>query len=96
MSKQLHTMKLIGCLDDGSTAKTHQADDVADFCTQYGKHTVVQLKNSECPDFIKLTTDKGEYRLPKHETQNYYHGVCNGTKVQVSLKKVVGELRAWY
>jgi hypothetical protein len=48
------------------------------------------------PDRVTLTTPKGKYTLIKHRTLGYYHGVCGGFKVQVSLKVQVGELRAWY
>lgn len=46
------------------------------------------------PDRVVLQTTKGEYLLMKHNTLNYYHGVCAGVKVQISLKKQ--EIRAWY
>jgi hypothetical protein len=46
-------------------------------------------------EVVKVVTPKGVHELKKHATQNYFHGTLNGHKVQVSLKKVVGELRYW-
>ncbi|HLD90741.1 MAG TPA: hypothetical protein VI911_06995 [Patescibacteria group bacterium] len=47
---------------------------------------------------VTLKTSKGEYKLDKHTTMNYFYGTCIGTRVQVSLatRKKAGELRAWY
>lgn len=56
---------------------------------------MVTLRSAQ-PDRVTLKTTKGEYLLMKHVTMNYYHGVCAGIKVQISLKKQVGEIRAWY
>lgn len=47
-------------------------------------------------DKVTLVTLKGEYVLMRHNKLNFYHGICAGIKVQVSLKKQVGEIRAWY
>lgn len=46
-------------------------------------------------DSLQLSTPKGSYTLLKHATLNIYQGTCNGRKVHVSLKKIVGELRFW-
>ena len=43
----------------------------------------------------QVVTPKDTYILLKHSTQNSYHGVCNGRRVHVSLKKIVGEIRYW-
>ena len=45
--------------------------------------------------FYELHTQKAMYKLIKHTKLNIYTGTCNGYKIQVSLKKVVGELRYW-
>ena len=45
--------------------------------------------------FCELHTQKAMYKLIKHAKLNIYTSTCNGHKVQVSLKKVVGELRYW-
>lgn len=44
---------------------------------------------------VTLVTPKGSYPLTKHGSLNIYSGICNGHKVHVSLKKVVGEVRFW-
>ncbi len=46
-------------------------------------------------EFWKLVTNTGEYVLRKHIANNYWFGTCAGIKVQVSLKRMVGELRYW-
>ena len=46
-------------------------------------------------DSITITTPKGVYNLSKHPTLNIYNGVCSGHKVNVSIKKIAGEIRFW-
>ena len=45
--------------------------------------------------FCELYTRKDIYKLIKHLKLNIYTGTCNGHRVHVSLKKIVGELRYW-
>jgi len=50
-----------------------------------------------CPAMGELTliTPKGSYPLKRHTQLNIFQGTCDGVKVHVSLKKIVGELRYW-
>ena len=45
---------------------------------------------------LVLVTKKGRYTLKKHASLNLYQGQCDGIKVHVSLKKIIGKLVAWY
>jgi len=56
---------------------------------------VFRIELDKDPSCIHLHTKKDSYQLAKHSQLNIYMGVCNGHKVHVSLKKVVGELRYW-
>jgi len=44
---------------------------------------------------IKLSTQHGVYRLDKHPSQNMYTGECQGVKVHIMLKPMVGEMIFW-
>lgn len=99
MAKKLNTVPLVGVIrgKDGAKdtiAKTHQAAQVWYFGGRHGKFIfkVYFLTTGE----LKLISSKLEMLLVKHPSQNYYHGTSpTGTKVQVTLKKIVGELRFW-
>jgi hypothetical protein len=54
-------------------------------------HYITIEKSS--PGVIKLMTLKGTYFLKRHTQLNIYQGECAGRKVNVSLKKIVGEVR---
>lgn len=54
-----------------------------------------QINISKRGDTWVLYTPKDTYELTKHPSQNYYHAICAGHKVQVTIKKMVGELRYW-
>lgn len=112
MAKKLHVAKLTGQViqnkfnspDTTVDAKTSNAGIICYFTGLLGGYPIkvevdcVQSGDELSNDIyvVKLTTIEGSYILNKHKTQNYYHGMCKETKVQVSLKKIVGELRAWY
>lgn len=87
-------VQLIGVLESGTAAKTHQADDVVRYESADGKikirHATPDDKNT-----LFLETLKGTYVLKKHEVHNNYLGICGGIKVHVSLKRIIGELRYW-
>lgn len=93
--KEMRTLDLVGILADGKEAKTSDAANVVHFADKQGHVQITKMMDSDNPDYIKMVTSTGIYRLPKHATLNYYHGVCNGVKVQVHLKKVVGTVRYW-
>lgn len=98
MSKSLHTVTLTGRLADTSVAKTQQAKDVKYFSSANGLVKVVRMKNiaKASKERIRLHTKNGIYTLYKHSSQNYYAGTTpTGIKLQVTLKKIVGELRYW-
>ena len=72
---------------------------------QYGKDVVNFGDNAKrfgvTPIVVKgqckliLSTARGSYELEYHGNQNYWFGTCAGTKVQISLGKVTGEIRWW-
>jgi hypothetical protein len=69
---------------------------------QYG-HEVAQFIDADKYFSIKppvngvvtLVTPKGSYALKAHGKLNIFSGICNGHKVHLSLKKIVGEIRFW-
>ena len=94
---RLVQVQLVGIVEsdtDDHVATAQEASDVTYFTDPKKKLGVYKVNNKLTP-CISLHTAKGNYELEKHPTLNYYHGVCNGVKVQVSLKKIVGELRYW-
>jgi hypothetical protein len=50
---------------------------------------------------LKMVTPEGVYYLKKHvaknggKNQNYFHGTCKGRRVEVTVRKVSGEVRYW-
>lgn len=90
--KQLKRIKLYGYLEDHTRAKTHEAKLVAYFSDAERKQIKVAIIDKET---IAVATRRGQSRLKKHKSLNYYLDVINGIKVQVSLKKLVGEVRYW-
>lgn len=93
------TVKLVGVVGD-RPAKQHEYNKVDGFMD-----AVSLLTSEDTPEFeillheddsaITLITKRDRYELPKHPTLNIYCGECNGTKVHVSLKKLVGKLIYW-
>lgn len=56
------------------------------------------IKESDDKVTLKSIIKSGQtfvYDLYKHPSQNYYKGECNGHKVHVSLKALVGKLIYW-
>ena len=92
-----HSIKLTAYYN-GKTATPQNCNDeyaVLDFFDANNKVHV-----SYHDDGIQLTRmydddSTSSFILPKHKTLNIYTGICNGIKVHVSLKKMVGELRYW-
>jgi hypothetical protein len=86
-------VKLVGVNVIGNPAKVSK--DVAGFVSEDG-HFEVRL--TMYANTIKLITPTNTYALVKHPTQNYFRGLWGKTgkrKIQVSLKKIVGEVRYW-
>lgn len=65
--------------------------DVAHFQDPEGNFEI----SLDTPGTIKLVTTKGSYILKRHTSLNVFMGECNGHKVLVTLKKVVGLLTYW-
>lgn len=86
MKKQVHVFKL-------AITPAESSPTLATFETNPKGFKVVAVTGEST---VTLTTRKGKYILPKHATMNFYHGICAGIKVQVSLKKQVGEIRSWF
>jgi hypothetical protein len=54
----------------------------------------------ESPEQLKLITGKGTYLLTKQATLNIYQGTWQDSskrtrKMQITLKKIIGELHIW-
>jgi len=90
MAKSLQKVKLTGRLRDDTIAKTHQSGDVEYFRSE---NNLVSIRQSL--DGLIVITPNGQFEMEKHPSQNYYHAVNAGYKIQCTLKKVVGEMRYW-
>ena len=44
---------------------------------------------------LKMITPHGVYYLKKSATQNIFAGPCKGRRVEVTIRKIVGEVRFW-
>lgn len=103
-ARTLHKVALIGHILDGKdykTASPQTADEVVAFKGTEGDTDFFITRIAG--DKLHLRTYrnkklKGIYVLDKHRNCNYYHGTIGSRKVkiQVSLKKIVGELRGWW
>ena len=91
MGKEQYEIKVSGYLKTGIKAETHNASKVNHF-KNADNTIVIHVKPN---DTILLSTKENLYVLKKHDSLNIYKGVCNGVKVQVSLKKIVGKLIYW-
>ena len=103
-SRVRRTIALVGHILDGKDYKTatpQTANKVIAFKGVEGDTTFIISKKAG--DKLCLSTYlnkklKGTYILDKHPKCNYYRGTVGSKKVkiQVSLKKIVGELRGWW
>lgn len=84
----MHKIKLTALDSAGTPVTSNNCSDAVVFKNH--KETVA-LTNFT-PTSVHLTTNNGEYELLKHSSLNYYSGVCNNHRVQVTLKKMVGVL----
>ena len=90
--KEIHQVKLVGRLKDGSAAKTHQAKDVVGFSDEGNDFKCWPKESGQ----YNLATAKGRYVLKADaSTPNVYRGTLKGIKVQLNVKKVVGLLTYW-
>ena len=90
--KEIHQVKLVGRLKDGSAAKTHQAKDVVGFSDKANDFKCWPGKSGQ----YNLATALGRYVLEADANANsVYRGILNGVKVQLNVKKVVGLLTYW-
>ena len=100
MAKQLHVVKLAGVVA-GKTRKLDRIAKTSDAAKVWyfgGKLQGCQFKVYFKKGKLMLKTSqmRGGMTLTKHATQNYWYGnTPAGNKVQVSLKKIVGEIRWW-
>jgi hypothetical protein len=91
MSKEQTIVKLAGYISHDQLAQTHNADQVSYFCDEGGQFIV-----KGDGDDVYLQTHKDGYNLKKHPSiQNLYTGICAGTKVHFTKKKLVGKLIYW-
>ena len=86
MAKMQYSFKLVAVDKDGTPVRS-------DNCVTAVRFT--DGRNNFFPNGV-LQTPKGEYRLVKHPSLNIFQGTCAGIKVQVSIKKMVGAIQAWY
>lgn len=95
MAKQQIIIKLVGVLESGLAASTQQADKVVAFVDRLEnpKFTVKRVPEERR---VILTTQQDTYHIGKSLTiKNLYQGQCNGNKVHVTLKKLVGKVIYW-
>lgn len=91
--KQQRSFTLAGVDVIGNTVKLSK--DVVAFTGHNDHFRVVRTDDDR---YIRLVTPKGTYPLQKHKSLNIYQGTWgadNSRKMQISLKKVVGELVIW-
>lgn len=77
---------------DGTYVKAVASSDIYAMQNEDASITVKRIDDNT----LELITPKGSYKLIKHPTINMYQAKCQGTKVQVTLKTLVGTLRSWY
>lgn len=83
--------KLHKWLDEsGKKAATTTCSQVGHFRDEDGNFVV-----RKTTDGLVITTIKGSYELKDEFNPNIWKGVCNGVKVYVHLKKMVGTIRFW-
>jgi hypothetical protein len=97
--KQPHIVKLVGCRVVDSKfvpCNTGEAEMVERFIGSTDK-SESYFRVIPCLDGINynLQTPKGTYVLTRNKAQNIHQANINGIKIQVSIKKIVGELRYW-
>ncbi len=96
MAKIRHSVNLYGMMDNNVQAKTSDADNVSEF---WGNtHKVKGYFKVTHPDLgpVTITTPLGIYceeGLNPHATVHKFD--VNGTKINVSFKKIVGKLIYW-
>mgnify|MGYP005855759889 CR=1 FL=1 len=81
---------LVGVDVTGSPVKLNK--DVSRFV---GHNDYFSIQPSYDRSFITLVTPKGSYFLKKSESANRYQGKCEGRKVHIILKKIIGQLIYW-
>lgn len=100
MAKTLHEVTMSGRYYNSSNelvvAKTSDASEVVCFIGPSADGMDNEYFHAEVVgNTLLLTTPKGEYKLVKHPTQNYWLCTANSVKVQITLKKIVAYLRFW-
>lgn len=96
MSKSLHKVALKGLVGSTSNiAKTSDASKVYIFTSENNLITIERFDHAHGDRRIRVKTKNGSHILEKHAKLNYYHCVANGVKIQVTMRKIVAELRYW-
>jgi hypothetical protein len=95
MAKQQHSVKLIAHSANGEPLTPQSCSyENPYFHSQDGAITVTY-----CDGGVRLISHVGEvantYVLEKHPSLNIYVGECNGIKVHVALKQMVGKVIYW-
>ena len=85
-------IKLAAVLVDGTPVQTCNWQQRADF---FATNKSIRVTEYEDESGVVVTTPKGEYHIPKHDTLNAFFGMCGKYKVRVVLKKMVGTLTYW-
>lgn len=93
MAKKLHKVQLVGMDKSGNVVKSSDADKVVRFVG--GKEGYFEVTLCDNLLGVEVVTPKGRYHVPINSALNIFQGVLKGTKVHISLKKIVGELRYW-
>jgi len=79
----------------GKTALDQTARINAEVVKFTGHNDYFHVTLSEDGKSVTVITGKGCYYIRKHPTLNVFTGYCNGVRTEITLKKIVGELRFW-
>ncbi len=94
--KILHKVALVAIDTNGLPVRSDNCDDAVMFVSRSPDKLInviaFWVNQKKC---YRMVTNKGEFLLDEHSTNNYWFATCSGIKVQVSLKKMIGELRYW-
>lgn len=96
--KKPFTVKLVGRLEDGTEARTHNSDEVAYFTGDTPDGTIkkyFRVEKIHDGQSLKVITPKSLYVIPFVGARGVYATRVKETALQISLKKLVGKLIYW-
>lgn len=87
-----HNISLTATLSCGTPCTSSNCEHRINFSNKAKFVTVTEFEDDSA---VELHTKHDVYIVPKHPSLNAYIGVCNGYKVRITLKKMVGTLSYW-